>query len=62
MDLEDWESTFPMEWQELHPGPFGTHPIPQTNVDIFRAGPLTTPGFDGGTDAGEMRITPVQER
>jgi hypothetical protein len=59
MEMEDWESAFPMEWQELHLDLFATQPIPQHGVDIFRAGPLTTSGFDN--PAAEMRITTVEE-
>jgi hypothetical protein len=63
MEMEDWESAFPMEWQELHLDLFATQPIPQHGVDIFGAGPLTTSGFDvqGINPAAEMQTTTVEE-
>ena len=62
MDMTDWESAFPMAWQELHLDPFATQSIPQHGVDSFRAGPLTTSGFDvHGINPAEMRITTVEE-
>jgi hypothetical protein len=62
MDMEDWGSAFPMAWQGLHLEPFATQSTPQHGVGIFRAGPLTTSGFDvHGINPAETRITTVEE-